>query len=878
MFESGITVTAAPAPNPAEVKPAAKPRRPANHFSAFPMHVPYTIPAPTPATTAPAYNTVSEWAFASITHAIPERTPPVATMTRGPYLSTSAASNGTSHVSTSTKIVKETWTAARLQPCPLTIGSTNSVQPYCRLAIIAMQITPATSCNQGFRNPEFIAGPLGFRGCGSCKRRSLRAPARKRFLPRKKGRSLQQPGRARPAVLRTERRDHRLGVVRVRRNLVVVEVLARLFDLDIARERGDDRLVDPAGAELLDHFDDEPCEDHRRRHDRVPVAEDQRVDAVVLEPEPDRVLVRLRRLAAGDVDGVAGRPERRDELLERFVQVGIELHEREPGVDDRVREQHARTTGAGDDDDVLALRRRQDRDGARELQHLVQPARANHAALAQHVVVDLVVAGQRTRMRARGTRAELGPAGLELFHVHRDRLRRIVLLEERQQIVLVDVGLVAETDDRGDAHLRGAAEPDDRHPDAARLRGERDAPLDVVRRAERRAQVLRRVVEAVDVRPHQAHVVLAPDLLDLELARFVAGLGEPGRDQHRARDLLLAALDERRGDELRGDREDCDVDLARDLLDRGVRLVAEDLVGFRIDRIDLAFVASVDEVLHHGVADLALFARGADHRDRVGAHDAVHRADDFVLRGPVARLGRIEVDQDSHVDRGRALGHLGGLDAVEHRERIIATRRREPERDVLEHFDEHAAQTERHELAEALVADRADDHFLRARGQHLLHLDAADLRAGLILFRVGDDRVVAAAHRVRALDADQHAAGFGLVENIRRDDLQNDREAHLLRELRGRVGRGREALLRDRQAVRVRDLLRLGRRERAALLGSDPVEDRLYRDFVDALAFEQHLYRSPTGRRRRGALARPCRPSRSHSGSLRCARRAAASW
>src|SRR5665213_3606019 len=216
MFESGITVTAAPAPNPAEVKPAAKPRRPANHFSAFPMHVPYTIPAPTPATTAPAYNTVSEWAFASITHAIPERTPPVATMTRGPYLSR---------------------TAARLQPCPLTIGSTNSVQPYCRLAIIAMQITPATSCNQGFRNPEFIAGPLGFRGCGSWKRLSLRAPARKRFLPRKKGRSLQQPGRARPAVLRAERRYHRPGVVRVRRNLVVVEVLARLFDLDIARER-----------------------------------------------------------------------------------------------------------------------------------------------------------------------------------------------------------------------------------------------------------------------------------------------------------------------------------------------------------------------------------------------------------------------------------------------------------------------------------------------------------------------------------------------------------------------------------------------------------------------------------------------------------------
>ena len=79
-------------------------------------------------------------------------------------------------------------------------------------------------------------------------------------------------------------------------------------------------------------------------------------------------------------------------------------------------------------------------------------------------------------------------------------------------------------------------------PDAAALRRERDAALDVVRRAERRAQVLGRVVEAVDVRPHQAHVVLAPDRLDLELALFVARLGEAGRDQHRARNLLLAAL------------------------------------------------------------------------------------------------------------------------------------------------------------------------------------------------------------------------------------------------------------------------------------------------------------------------------------------------
>ena len=54
--------------------------------------------------------------------------------------------------------------------------------------------------------------------------------------------------------------------------------------------------------------------------------------------------------------------------------------------------------------------------------------------------------------------------------MHRDDFGVGVLLEERQQVILIDVGFVAEPDDRGNAHLGGAAEPDDRHPDAAALR------------------------------------------------------------------------------------------------------------------------------------------------------------------------------------------------------------------------------------------------------------------------------------------------------------------------------------------------------------------------------------------------------------------------
>jgi hypothetical protein len=49
MFAMGDTVKAEPAPKPAAVRPAASPRWSGNHFIALPMAVPYTMPAPRPA-------------------------------------------------------------------------------------------------------------------------------------------------------------------------------------------------------------------------------------------------------------------------------------------------------------------------------------------------------------------------------------------------------------------------------------------------------------------------------------------------------------------------------------------------------------------------------------------------------------------------------------------------------------------------------------------------------------------------------------------------------------------------------------------------------------------------------------------------------------
>src|SRR5262249_36769182 len=66
--------------------------------------------------------------------------PPKATTTFGPRCGprTSAIqpATGVSHVSSAMKIENATWIEAIDQPCALFIGLTNSVQPYCRLAIM----------------------------------------------------------------------------------------------------------------------------------------------------------------------------------------------------------------------------------------------------------------------------------------------------------------------------------------------------------------------------------------------------------------------------------------------------------------------------------------------------------------------------------------------------------------------------------------------------------------------------------------------------------------------------------------------------------------------------------------------------------------------
>ena len=293
-----------------------------------------------------------------------------------------------------------------------------------------------------------------------------------------------------------------------------------------------------------------------------------------------------------------------------------------------------------------------------------------------------------------------------------------------------------------------------------------------------------------------------------------------------------------------------------------------------MDRVDLPLVTAIDEILHHRVADLAGLGGGADHRNGFRLHDPVHLTHDVVVMRAWTRRLRRKIDHNAHVGGNRVglgrkyrvqvhlgdrwkigdqprdvdddvgdriavgrfaaahtLEHFVGLDAIQHRERVLPGRRREAEGDVFENLDQHAAKAERHQLAERSVGDGADDDFLTAQ-QHLLDLNALDPGVGFVFRGIRQDGGVVAFNLGRGLYAHHHAAGFSLVQDVRRDNFHHHRKAHLGRDARGfRRGLG-HSLFGNRDAVGIAHQLAFGRGQAGASVRLDPIKyfaDRIFR-------------------------------------------------
>ena len=116
-----------------------------------------------------------------------------------------------------------------------------------------------------------------------------------------------------------------------------------------------------------------------------------------------------------------------------------------------------------------------------------------------------------------------------------------------------------------------------------------------------------------------------------------------------------------------------------------------------------------------------------------------------------------------------------------HPEGAIHRDRGDPEGHVLQHLDKDPAQAEHDGRAEGGVVDRSADH-LGAGGRHLGDQNAVNIGIGLVLPGVVQDGLERRAHAVGVLDVDLHPAGIALVQDVRRDDLQDDGVAALCRD------------------------------------------------------------------------------------------------
>ena len=200
------------------------------------------------------------------------------------------------------------------------------------------------------------------------------------------------------------------------------------------------------------------------------------------------------------------------------------------------------------------------------VEQILHRAGADDAALLESGIVGRFGAGQRAgvrgdRLRAGAGRArldgddrlvagdlaghadELRPVG-DAFQVAHDRPRLGVLGPGLHQVDLVDVGLVADAVEAGEADALAQRHVEDGGAQRARLRHEGDLAAVGHAGGKRGVQLADGVDDAQHVRADHPHAVAPADVDDLLLQRLAlrAHLAEAGGDDHRALQAALAAL------------------------------------------------------------------------------------------------------------------------------------------------------------------------------------------------------------------------------------------------------------------------------------------------------------------------------------------------
>jgi len=201
---------------------------------------------------------------------------------------------------------------------------------------------------------------------------------------------------------------------------------------------------------------------------------------------------------------------------------------------------------------------------------------------------------------------------------------------------------------------------------------------------------------------------------------------------------------------------------------------------------------------------------------------------DFVLKVvDELRDTRHDLTESLNIARLLTTSTLKDRIALDLREHLVSGGNRErshTEGNILKNLDEDTTHTVHDGRTEGSIIDRANDNLL-AKRSHLLDADTVDVGIGLVLLGVLDDELESSTNTLIVLDVDLDTTSIRLVEDIRRDDLHNNRVADLVSKGESLFLVASKLGLSDRKLVDTEELLGLGLGQAVAAVLTSSVDD-----------------------------------------------------
>ena len=230
-----------------------------------------------------------------------------------------------------------------------------------------------------------------------------------------------------------------------------------------------------ANALLTDHTDHFAGDVPRRRHRGLHVHHQDRVIVRIGEQHRQRRRIALGVGVTGDVDRIEAGPRGRQDRVELLVQIGRQRRRLAAEFGQTVDRQNADAAAIGENRDPLAARRADAAERLGTVEQLAQIVHPQHAGAAERGLVHRIGTGERAGVGrsslgavrhaarlhhhhrldpCRGARRRHELAGVgDGFDVEQDRAGLEIGRVEVEHVGDIDVELIADRDDAGEANL-----------------------------------------------------------------------------------------------------------------------------------------------------------------------------------------------------------------------------------------------------------------------------------------------------------------------------------------------------------------------------------------------------------------------------------------